>query len=107
MTPVQQFAAALNAQDVEQVRTLLEAHAEVRTAINAPIGHFDGRVYRLEPSNDHYDSWHDDLGPARSKIRDTQEDGRGQATDGGVTFTEHRGPALTAEGARVGRHREH
>jgi len=30
-----------------------------------PIGHFDGRVYRLEPSNDHYDSWHDDLGDGR------------------------------------------
>ena len=30
-----------------------------------PIGHFDGRVYRLEPSADHYDSWHDDLGQGR------------------------------------------
>lgn len=30
-----------------------------------PIGHFDGRVYRLEPSADHYDSWHDDLGDGR------------------------------------------
>ncbi len=30
-----------------------------------PIGHFDGRVYRLEPSSDHYDSWHDDLGEGR------------------------------------------
>ena len=30
-----------------------------------PIGHFDGRVYRLEPSTDHYDSWHDDLGDGR------------------------------------------
>jgi hypothetical protein len=26
-----------------------------------PIGHFDGRVYRLEPSSEHYDSWHSDL----------------------------------------------
>lgn len=30
-----------------------------------PIGHFNGRVYRLEPSTDHYDSWHDDLGEGR------------------------------------------
>jgi 2OG-Fe(II) oxygenase superfamily len=30
-----------------------------------PIGHFDGRVYRLEPSTDHHDSWHDDLGEGR------------------------------------------
>ena len=30
-----------------------------------PIGHFAGRVYRLEPSADHYDSWHDDLGDGR------------------------------------------
>jgi hypothetical protein len=26
-----------------------------------PIGHFDGRVYRLEPSSEHYDSWHSDM----------------------------------------------
>jgi len=25
------------------------------------IGHFDGRVYRLEPATEHYDSWHSDL----------------------------------------------
>jgi hypothetical protein len=31
----------------------------------APIAHFDGRVYRLEPSSDHHDSWHDDLGEGR------------------------------------------
>ena len=30
-----------------------------------PIGHFDGSVYRLEPSADHYDSWHSDLGHGR------------------------------------------
>jgi 2OG-Fe(II) oxygenase superfamily len=30
-----------------------------------PIGHFEGRVYRLEPSTDHYDSWHNDLGDGR------------------------------------------
>jgi hypothetical protein len=27
----------------------------------AQIGHFDGRVYRLEPATEHYDSWHSDL----------------------------------------------
>jgi hypothetical protein len=43
MTPVQQFVAALHAQDVERVRALLEQHAEVRAAINAPISHFDSR----------------------------------------------------------------
>ena len=31
----------------------------------APIGHFDGRVYRLEPSTEHHDSWHNDLGEGR------------------------------------------
>lgn len=25
-----------------------------------PIGNFEGRVYRLQPATDHYDSWHDD-----------------------------------------------
>lgn len=30
-----------------------------------PIGHFDGRVYRLDPSTDHYDSWHSDLSQGR------------------------------------------
>ena len=30
-----------------------------------PIGHFDGRVYRLDPSTDHHDSWHDDVGDNR------------------------------------------
>lgn len=30
-----------------------------------PIGSFDGRVYRLEPSMDHHDSWHTDLGEDR------------------------------------------
>jgi hypothetical protein len=43
MTPVQQFLAALHAEDVERVRSLLEQHAEVRAAINAPISHFDSR----------------------------------------------------------------
>jgi 2-oxoglutarate-Fe(II)-dependent oxygenase superfamily protein len=30
-----------------------------------PIGHFDGRVYRLKPSSGHHDSWHGDLGDGR------------------------------------------
>jgi Coenzyme PQQ synthesis protein D (PqqD)/2OG-Fe(II) oxygenase superfamily len=28
---------------------------------SGPLGHFDGRVYRLEPSSEHFDSWHSDL----------------------------------------------
>jgi ankyrin repeat protein len=43
MTPVQQFRAALYNGDIDRVRTLLGEHAEVRDAVNAPIGHFDGR----------------------------------------------------------------
>jgi 2OG-Fe(II) oxygenase superfamily len=31
----------------------------------ASIGRFDGRVYRLAPSTDHHDSWHDDVGDNR------------------------------------------
>jgi len=43
MTPVQQFRAALYGGDVDRVRTLLEEHADVRAAVNSPIGHFDSR----------------------------------------------------------------
>jgi ankyrin repeat protein len=43
MTPVEQFVAALHAQDIERVRALLQTHAEVRAAINAPISYFDSR----------------------------------------------------------------
>ena len=43
MTPVQQFVAALHAQNIERVRGLIEQHAEVRAAINSPISHFDSR----------------------------------------------------------------
>jgi ankyrin repeat protein len=42
-TPVEQFLSALHDQDVERVRELLESHAEVRAAVNAPIGHFNSR----------------------------------------------------------------
>jgi hypothetical protein len=41
LAPVEQFVAALHAQDVERVRALLEAHAEVRAVIDAPISYFD------------------------------------------------------------------
>ena len=30
-----------------------------------PIGHFMGRVYRLDPGGEHHDSWHTDLGEGR------------------------------------------
>lgn len=27
----------------------------------SPVKHFEGRVYRMAPGTDHYDSWHDDV----------------------------------------------
>ena len=42
-TPVDQFLSALRARDAEHVRTLLEDHAEVRAAVNSPIGPFGSR----------------------------------------------------------------
>lgn len=42
-TPVERFVAALHDGDVGAVRTLLEEHAEVRAAINAPLSWFDSR----------------------------------------------------------------
>ena len=42
-TPVEQFLSALRAADVEAVAGLLAAHADVRAAVNAPIGSFGGR----------------------------------------------------------------
>ena len=42
-TPVEQFVTALHAGDVARVRTLLEAHAAVREAVNAPISYFNSR----------------------------------------------------------------
>ena len=43
MSPVERFMSAIRRQDVAEVRLLLEGNAEVRAAINAPIGYFDGR----------------------------------------------------------------
>ena len=42
-TPVEWFRIALCDGDVARVRALLEQHAEVRAAVNEPIGHFDSR----------------------------------------------------------------
>ena len=42
-TPVERFLTALHAEDVGEVRRLLEQHAEVRAVVNAPISHFDSR----------------------------------------------------------------
>ncbi len=39
---------------------LIEEITEVR-----PLKHFDGRVYRMLPGGDHYDSWHDDIADGR------------------------------------------
>jgi hypothetical protein len=42
-TPVERFLMALHGGDVERVRELLGQHAEVRAAVNEPIGHFNSR----------------------------------------------------------------
>lgn len=43
-TPVEQFVAAVNAKDVARVRSLLEAHATVRAAVNDALFDFGGRA---------------------------------------------------------------
>ena len=50
-TPIEQFRSALRAGDAEGVRALLEAHPEVREAINAPIGAFGGRPVSMVRKN--------------------------------------------------------
>ena len=50
-TPVGQFLAALHAGDVARVRELLEEHAEVRAAVNAPISDFDSRPLAAAKKN--------------------------------------------------------
>jgi ankyrin repeat protein len=45
------FADALHARDVERVRALLDEHAEVRAAVNAPIGPFDSRPADMAKKN--------------------------------------------------------
>lgn len=50
-TPVEQFASAVQSGDVESVRTLLDWHAEVRAAVNAPIGAFGGRPLTMARHN--------------------------------------------------------
>ena len=42
-TPVEQFVEALQQQDVDRVRHLLDTSADVRASINSPIWHFDAR----------------------------------------------------------------
>jgi ankyrin repeat protein len=50
-TPVEQFASAVQAGDVESLRALLERYAEVRAAVNAPIGAFGGRPLTMARHN--------------------------------------------------------
>jgi hypothetical protein len=50
-TPVEQFLIALRAGEVERVRTLLGEHAEVRAAVNAPIGDFNSRPASMAKKN--------------------------------------------------------
>ena len=42
-TSVERFLIALHASDVEQVRNLLEEHADVRAIVNEPISYFNSR----------------------------------------------------------------
>jgi hypothetical protein len=50
-TPVERFRKALDAGDVEAVRTLLQTHQEVRDVINAPIHHFFSRPVAAATKN--------------------------------------------------------
>jgi hypothetical protein len=50
-TPVEQFQSALRAGDVEAVQNLLATHADVRVAVNAPIGPFGGRPLAMVKRN--------------------------------------------------------
>jgi ankyrin repeat protein len=50
-TPVEEFQAALGSGDVERVRTLLAAHADVRAAVNDPIVDFGGRPVSVAKKN--------------------------------------------------------
>jgi len=50
-TPVEQFRAALHDGDVTRVRDLLDAHAEVRAAVNEPIGAFGSRPAAVARKN--------------------------------------------------------
>jgi ankyrin repeat protein len=50
-TPVERFRSALRHGDVEGVRALLESHAEVRAAVNAPIGPFGSRPVAMASRN--------------------------------------------------------
>ena len=50
-SPVERFAAALGDGDLDEVRGLLADHAEVRAAVNDPIGPFDGRPASMVKRN--------------------------------------------------------
>lgn len=51
MPPVDRFVSALRAGDIDLVRELLEQHADVRAAINAPVGPFGGRPVGMVKTN--------------------------------------------------------
>jgi hypothetical protein len=50
-TPLEQFRSALRAGDVEAVRGLLEAHEDVRAAVNEPLGAFGSRPLAMARKN--------------------------------------------------------
>lgn len=67
-----------------------------------PIGHFQGRVYRLEPAADHYDSWHTDLGEGRMVAMSINLGTR--SYEGGALEIRERpgGATVKAKNARMG-----
>lgn len=50
-TSVEQFRSALRAGDADGVRALLEEHADLREAVNAPLGAFGGRPVTMARKN--------------------------------------------------------
>lgn len=67
-----------------------------------PIGCFDGRVYRINPSSDHYDSWHSDAGADRMVAMSLNLSP--EAYTGGVLqIRDVRSPEVIHEAPNVGR----
>ncbi|HEV8347100.1 MAG TPA: ankyrin repeat domain-containing protein [Vicinamibacterales bacterium] len=49
--PIERFRSALHEGNVQRVRELLDTHAEVRAAVNAPISHFNSRPLAAAKKN--------------------------------------------------------
>jgi len=50
-SPVERFVSAIRAGDAGEVRALLDAHADVRAAVNQPLGPFGGRPASMAKKN--------------------------------------------------------